>query len=167
MNEGALLLSRRLFAEIALPDLRRKFPLWSGRVAAGLVGNGSECFGYDDALSRDHDWGAEFYVWLTPDDYASFGQELEAWRQSLIRTQKDFPVHERSAYGASVGVMTIDDFYLGLTGCPVGPEEISEWRAVPEENLAMVVNGEVFYDPSGVFSAIVPVYAGVTLRICG
>ena len=44
-------LSRRYFEQHGLPLLRR-FSL-EERVAAGLVGQGSECFGYDDALSRE------------------------------------------------------------------------------------------------------------------
>ena len=41
-----------------------------------LVGHGSECYGFDDALSRDHDFGPRVCLWLTADDYAEFGERL-------------------------------------------------------------------------------------------
>ena len=45
---GCLELSRAFFLQYAQPELEQKFPQWAPHVAAGLVGNGSECFGYDD-----------------------------------------------------------------------------------------------------------------------
>lgn len=41
-----------------------------------------------------------------------------------------------------------------LIGFPRGPETIAQWRAVPQENLAMAVNGAVFRDPAGQFTAV-------------
>ena len=29
-----------------------------------LVGEGSKCFGFDNSFSRDHDCGADFFIWI-------------------------------------------------------------------------------------------------------
>ena len=52
-------LSRRFYEEFGREMVRKEFPEYEERIAAGLVGQGSECFGYDDEVSRDHDFGPE------------------------------------------------------------------------------------------------------------
>ena len=63
-------LNRAFFEEIR-PELQRDFPELYARMAVGLVGNGSECFGYDDEISRDHDWGVAPQLWLPEDERGS------------------------------------------------------------------------------------------------
>ena len=58
-------LSRLFYEELVKPMLEQKFAAYVPRIAAGLVGEGSQCFGYDDEISRDHDWGASICLWLT------------------------------------------------------------------------------------------------------
>ncbi|MFC2025291.1 hypothetical protein ACFLTG_02645, partial [Chloroflexota bacterium] len=65
------------FFEVGTPLIAEKFPAHKDKIAAGLVGDGSECFGFDDELSRDHDWGPSFCLWLTPQDYATIGMSLQ------------------------------------------------------------------------------------------
>ena len=69
-------LSEQFFRETALPSLKQAFPLEWQRMGAGLVGNGSDCFGFDDEVSRDHDWGVEFFVWLADSDYETYADEV-------------------------------------------------------------------------------------------
>ena len=146
-------LSRAYFRETVLPHLERDWPELLPKLAAGLVGNGSDCFGYDDELSRDHDWGVEYFLWL-PEDLAGERERLEAWRQQLFRDCPSENGRVRSAYGANIGVQTVGEFYRSLLGRPQGPETLVQWLQVPEDNLAMAVNGEVFLDNPGDFTAV-------------
>ena len=70
-------LSRLYYEEMIKPMLEEQFSEFVPRIAAGLVGEGSQCFGFDDEISQDHDWGAFVCLWLTAEDYALFGKELQ------------------------------------------------------------------------------------------
>lgn len=66
-------LSQRYWREVGQPALERDCPQVLESAAVGLVGEGSECFGYDDAISRDHDWGPGFCLWLDREAMAGGG----------------------------------------------------------------------------------------------
>ena len=149
MRNG-MALSREYFFEVAEPLLKRDFPTLYPRLAAGLVGNGSECFGYDDELSRDHDWGVDFHIW-TGDDDAGAIPALRSWKSELLDAHPPRYPRARSEYGAHIGVMTCGDFYSSLIGAAKGPQNQKEWLRVPEENLALAVNGGVYLDGTGEF----------------
>ena len=55
--------ARRLYERYGVDMIERLFPKWAGRIAVGLAGHGSECFGFDDELSRDHDFPEGFCLW--------------------------------------------------------------------------------------------------------
>ena len=148
---NGLQLSRDYFFSIAEPALKRDYPDIFPRLAAGLAGNGSECFGYDDELSRDHDWGIDFYIWLLNEDIKEI-TALENWKRALFKAHPPIFERARSEYGAHINVMTCANFYEQLIGSPNGPSTIPEWLRIPEENLAMAVNGDVFIDGPQAFS---------------
>ena len=53
-------LSKAYFEEYGKPMIESQFFPYKEQMAAGLVGEGSECFGYDDEFSQDHDFGPGF-----------------------------------------------------------------------------------------------------------
>ena len=61
-------LSRAFFEAHGRPMLETQFPQLLPRLAAGLFGSGSECFGYDDEISRDHDFEPGFCIFLPGED---------------------------------------------------------------------------------------------------
>ncbi len=149
-----LALCRAYYEEIGRPMIENLFPDVYGRIAVGLAGDGSECYGFDDAVSRDHDWGPSFCIWLTNEDYAKFGQDLQKAYDALPKTFRGYTRHTAPGGEGRVGVLRISDFYRQFIGLSHAPETIAQWNSIPEMYLAKATNGEVFTDPLGQFSAI-------------
>jgi hypothetical protein len=130
-----------------------KFNAHESRIAAGLVGDGSECFGFDDEFSRDHDWGPSFCLWLTHQDYPLIGTALQAEIDKLPQDFAGYGPRQVSAYGDKrVGVFEIGRFYHRFIGLERPPANLEEWLRLPEETLAVCTSGKVFYDPLGEFT---------------
>ncbi len=154
-SSKGLELSRDYFEQIGLPAVRERFPVLSGRLAAGLVGEGSDCFGYDDEISRDHSWGPGFCIWLEAEDYGKYGAAVQQLYDSLSDEFGGFKKKTQSPFEAKrIGAFETGAFYKGLIGLPYAPKQIEHWMAIPEGAFASAVNGEVFIDESGEFSSI-------------
>lgn len=153
-----LKLARAYWNEYGKPLIVERYPEYQGRIAAGLVGHGSECYGFDDELSHDHDFGPGFCLWLTDEDYAAIGERLQADYESLPDTFMGFGPKSQTARaqgaGRRVGVFRIGDFFESITGYRQAPpaDRPHEWLMLDEPTLAAATNGEVFADPSGAFS---------------
>ncbi len=156
-------LARKFWEQAGKPMLQSRYPEYAGRIAAGLVGYGSECFGFDDAYSQDHDFSARFCLWLTDEDYAAIGEALQKdyeriareWRSSAPAESQVSPTTPR-AQGAMRrdGVFRIGDFFEALTGYREAPAQDAphEWLSLSESTLATATNGRVFADALGMFS---------------
>ena len=146
-------LSERYFLTHGAPMLEEKFPEHRDRIAAGLVGDGSECYGFDDAISQDHDWGPDFCLWLDRQDYEAIGGRLQEEFDRLPAEFEGFPRRRTSAWGAGrVGVFEVGRFYQRFIGFDRVPADNREWRVIPEDSLAACTNGRVFVDPLGDFT---------------
>ncbi|MFU0560771.1 DUF4037 domain-containing protein [Gardnerella vaginalis] len=137
-----------------------KFAKYKNRIAAGLVGHGSECYGFDDEISRDHDFGPGFCMWLTDEDYAKIGDDLQAAYDSLPQEYAGFDSREETPRAKSceeskrVGVFSISEFFENITGFATAPSknEPHLWLSLSEPTLAAATNGQIFADPLGEFS---------------
>ena len=107
-----LTLSLMFYREYGAPMLHEQFPDLEGRIAVGLAGSGSECFGYDDELSQDHDFEPGFCLWLTRADYEAHGFALERLYAKLPKVFEGFSRQPLSPVGGNRhGVLVIEDFY--------------------------------------------------------
>ncbi len=147
--------SRRFYENQIAPMIRSKFPEYESRIAVGIAGEGSDCFGYDDFISRDHDFGTGVCLWLTDEDFHKFGGLLSIYYNELVDSMPGADLTDRLRQRR--GVMTINGFYSYVLGtdCDAESSEITEttWRSFDHSCLATAVNGEVFRDDLGVFSA--------------
>ncbi|CAG35314.1 DUF4037 domain-containing protein [Desulfotalea psychrophila] len=148
-----LILSRKYYEECGRDVLYDRFGVLMDRVAVGLVGPGSECLGFDDQFSRDHDWGPSFCLWLTDEDFALHGEALQAVYCQLPQSFAGFsPRQVSQGEDGRVGAMSISSFYRRYTGLTAPPRTLGQWN-IPSSHLSLCTNGEVFVDPLGTFTA--------------
>ena len=138
--------------------LEREFGDVVSRIAVGRAGHGSECFGYDDEVSRDHDYFTGFRLWIMEEDERAFGFRLE---RAYLKLRKEFPPEGEGGDSGSSrlgdaedGVIAIGDFFRRHLGFPGAPENWRQWLYTPSHAFAEATNGAVFRDDLGVFSGI-------------
>lgn len=153
----------RLYYEKYGKPMLAQYPELQGHYAAGLVGEGSECFGYDDGISTDHDYFPRFFIWLDDEAYEKYGETLQAayeklpkqwsccFRETNEKKEPDTVMTPEAAQRC--GVCRTKDFYHRLVGREVPPENLYDWIALQETRLATATNGEVFEDCGGGFTA--------------
>ena len=148
-------LAKAYWEQVGRPMLEERYPQYRNRIAVGLMGHGSDCYGFDDAISRDHDFGPGFCLWLTSEDYQAIGDQLQKDYEALPTEFMGFGSRTDSvrAKGADrrVGVFEIGAFFESLTGYRQAPPEDHphEWLLLDEATLAAATNGRIFADPLG------------------
>lgn len=142
-------ISEKCFRESFMPAVEAEYGEAAEAICAGLCGGGSECYGCDDKISRDHDFSDGFYIWLTEDDDIRYGVGLSRIYRSLVKSEG-----RRSVEGRARGVCTVGSFYLGYLGTRGLPESLVDWALLPEYALYEACNGRVFCDNRGEFTRI-------------
>lgn len=148
-------LARRYWLEVGAAAMERACPALRGRMAAGLAGEGSECMGFDDEISQDHDWGPGFCLWLTAEDFSAHGEALRAAYAALPREFLGFRRLRESEHSQGrVGVFSIPGFYARFLGPKGPPGTPAQWLTVSDQALSVCTNGEVFADGLGEFTRV-------------
>ena len=150
-------LSERFYLEYGEPMLKEKFPELMPLVAVGLAGSGSECLGYDDETSRDHDFEPGFCIFL-PDESVLDRRSEFLLERAYSKLPMEFMGYKRSLLkpvgGNRHGVIRMSDFFAAKTGNARGELSLRDWFFLPEQSLLEATNGKIFYDGLGEFTAI-------------
>lgn len=149
-----LSISEDYYNEFGKQMIYEKFPEYAKRIAVGLVGEGSECFGYDDDTSKDHDFGPGFCMWLNDEDYAAIGDKLQAEYDKLPVEYKGITKIDSNKAAKRTGVFSISEFYSRLLGIKGAPVTENDWLYIEDSQFAVATNGKVFVDELGEFSVI-------------
>lgn len=168
-------LARRFYEEYGQAMISGEFAQYEDRITAGLVGRGSQCYGFDDPLSRDHDFGPDFCIWLDDDLYDEIGDKLQEAYDKLPAEFMGFKrVTVTPPDGKRVGVMRTGEFYARILDISedllskyinsvrettgesknVNDTALEFFSLVDEANLSQCTNGEIFKEGTGDFARI-------------
>ncbi|MAG13350.1 MAG: hypothetical protein CMN78_02010 [Spirochaetales bacterium] len=121
----------------------------------GVFGMGSEALGMDDELSRDHHWGVRIDALMPADVFNTKREEmLRVLDSHLPATFQGHEMGEGLVAGAGIAPDILPGFLARTIGIDHPPDTYEEWLSMPEEDVIHVINGEVWYDPVGEFTAI-------------
>ena len=150
-------LSKKYYEEYGKPILKEQFPEIEHLIAVGLVGSGSDCYGYDDEISHDHDFEPGFCMFL-PDESIVDEKTFFNLERAYSKLPKEFYGYKRSLVkpvgGSRNGVFRTSDFYNKKIGSPDGELTPEQWFSLPDYALAEATNGEIFEDKLGEFTKI-------------
>lgn len=145
-------LAEAFYNECAKEMLEKNFSHLMDKIAIGICGSGSECFGYDDELSQDHDFEPGFCIFLPSEKIVDSKEEFQLER-AYLKLPKEFKGYKRSNIspvgGARHGVIRISEFFKEKTGTENAELSIRDWLSIPEQSLAEATNGKIFYDGLG------------------
>ena len=162
---------RKFYENYGKAMIQKCFPEYESRIAVGLAGEGSDCFGFDDTISTDHDYEVGFCMWLTDADYKNIGTALQKQYERLMEEHGNDRGHN-PFLAKRRGVFSINGFCNGILATDYNYETLFsqngdridskqkmdnnqiDFLAIREENLAVMVNGEVFRDDLGMFTSI-------------
>lgn len=116
-------------------------------MAIGLFGNGSDCLGFDDDISMDHDFGPGFCIFLPSDIYDEIGDDLQrAYDQLPEEFMGVRRLTSRQGQGR-VGVFKIHQFFAQFIRCL--PVSLEDWLYTDENGILACTNGKIFEDHYG------------------
>ena len=142
------------YMEIGKKMIHENFSEYEEYMAIGLVGEGSECLGFDDEISEDHDFSPRFCIWLPNNLFEEIGFKLQKAYENLPKILLSESSIETLEGKGRAGVFSINEFYKKYIGCLGVPKNNMEWLLASEINLSTVTSGKIFRDNTGEFTQI-------------
>ena len=154
-------LSESYFLEAVKPILGSSFP--DLKYSCGLIGRGSEVMGFDDEISRDHNWGPRLILFLTDTDYRNLSSSIDrSLTQNLPATCLGYSTNfsrpdktgVRMMKSGSTGdinhfveIVTIKEYFNSLLGINISDKPSNmDWLSFPQQILLSIQSGRIFHD---------------------
>ncbi len=164
-------LSKAFYEEIVRPWLAEAFPDLTHD--AGIFGYGSELLGFDDEMSRDHNWGPRVQLVVSDADFAAYADAIVDGFDRVkpasflgepigYRSRPHPPIIADDALGRfshGVEVFTAAGILrtrLALTA-NVSPDAVT-WLSLPDQRLLELTAGEIFHHGLGDLARIKEIF---------
>lgn len=150
-------LSEKFYKEYGEKMIDESFSHIKQYLAIALCGSGSECLGFDDEISRDHDFEPGFCIFL-PDESVVSSRDEFLLERAYSKLPNEFLGVKRNKInpvgGNRHGVMRISDFFENKTGDKNGELTTDGWFFISEQFLLEATNGKVFSDNFGLLTEL-------------
>jgi Domain of unknown function (DUF4037) len=142
-------LARQFHADVVGPLLTRAMP--GLRYAAGRLGSGSDVLGFDDGMSRDHDWGCRLTLLVDGPDRDAVPRVSQLLERELPESYQGFRVRFPLSWDPSlshnIDVATVAGFAAGRLGIdPAAGLSVLDWLVLTGQSVLEVTAGPVFAD---------------------
>ena len=142
-------LAQDFHADVVGPLLARAMP--GLRYAAGRLGSGSDVLGFDDAMSRDHDWGCRLTLLVDEPDRAAVPQVRRLLERELPESYRGLPVRFPLTWDPAVShrveIATVAGFAASRLGVdPTAELSVLDWLILTGQSVLEVTAGPVFAD---------------------
>lgn len=134
--------------------IEQKYSIYKDQMAIGLFGEGSECMGFDDKLSQDHDFYPRFCIFIPKSIYQKIGFVLEQDYQSLPTYLLGYSKEENPYRPKREGVFCNEDYFSTYFGNHYLLENVLDWFYMNEEDLALIQNGFYFENTKSEFKQL-------------
>ncbi|MBQ7565874.1 MAG: DUF4037 domain-containing protein [Oscillospiraceae bacterium] len=147
-------LCRDFYEEYGVPMLKEFSDV---PMAVGMLGGGSECLGYDDETSQDHDFAPGFCVFL-PDEQTVDRRTAFLLERAYAKLPKEYGGVKRAMLdpvgGARQGIFRLTEYFGEKLGTADGSLTDAQWFSLPQQALLEATNGEVWRDDTGALTAL-------------
>lgn len=159
-------LSEKFYFEIVKPIIMQNIPELKGKIAAGLIGYGSDVIGNDDEYSKDHEWGPRCLIFLDEETHSIYGKGIyDLLNLQLPNRFEGYPtrfkdsdmglVMNEEEDGKHHVTITYPERLLELTiGIKRKPIKDIDWLSISEQRLLEFTAGKIFEDNIGNISKL-------------